>query len=86
MEVYVYSSANKTGYYLYLAEKDNFDVIPDTIKPALGPLSLALTFELHEGRKLAQEDPQTVLTNLAKQGFHLQISDPLLYPDLSRFS
>ncbi len=82
MEVYVYNSSKKTGYYVYLGEKDNFSVIPDSIKPALGELSLALTFELHDGRKLAQEDPQVVRDNIEQRGFHIQISDPLLNPDL----
>ena len=82
MEVYVYNSSKKRGYYVYLAQKDAFDVIPDNLKPALGELSLALTFELTPQRKLAQEDPETVRQNIEKNGFHIQISDPLLNPDL----
>jgi uncharacterized protein YcgL (UPF0745 family) len=77
LDVYVYSSSLKNGYYLYLAKQDNFDVIPASIKPGLGTLTLALTFNLHESRRLATEDPARVLENLEKNGFHLQISDPL---------
>lgn len=82
MEVYVYSSSKKRGYYVYLAEKDTFDVIPDNLRSALGELSLAVTFELSPQRKLAQEDPEKVRQNIEMNGFHIQISDPLLNPDL----
>ncbi len=81
MEVYVYNSSKKSGYYVYLGEKDNFDVLPDSIRPALGDLTLTLTFELNADRKLAQEDPDVVRENIEKRGFHVQISDPMLNPD-----
>lgn len=81
MDVYVYSSSAKNGYYIYLAEKDNFDAIPESIRPRLGKLSLALKIDLKQTRKLATEDPRQVLENLQKSGFHLQISDPLLAAD-----
>lgn len=77
LEVFVYSSSKKSGYYVYLKEKDDFDTIPSSIRPALGDLTLALTFNLSPASKLATEDPQAVLNNLQTRGFHLQISDPL---------
>jgi len=43
----------------------------------LGELSPALTFELTKDRKLATENPETVLQNLQQTGYHLQITDPL---------
>jgi len=78
LDVFVYSSSRKNGYYIYLAEKDNFEAIPESIRPGLGPLNYALTFELDKSRKLASEDPQQVMKNLVDNGFHLQISDPVL--------
>jgi len=44
---------------------------------ALGELQPALTFELTKDRKLATENPETVLQNLQQTGYHLQITDPL---------
>ncbi len=85
MEVYVYSSDRKSGYYVYLANKDAFDVIPDALQSALGKLSLALSFDLNARKKLAQEDPEKVRKNLEQNGFHIQISDPLLNPDQISF-
>lgn len=81
MDVYVYKSARKQGYYLYLAEKEAFDVLPESLRKALGPLELALRFDLHPDRKLARSDPAAVLENMKKQGFHLQIDDPLITPE-----
>ena len=78
MDVFVYSSSRKNGYYIYLAEKDNFDAIPESIRPGLGTLHYALTFELDKTRKLASEDPEKVMKNLVENGFHLQITDPVL--------
>jgi|GEM_PF-4607744 len=35
------------------------------------------TFELTKDRKLASENPETVLENLQLAGYHLQITDPM---------
>ncbi|MEM7257424.1 MAG: YcgL domain-containing protein [Pseudomonadota bacterium] len=77
LEVFVYSSSKKNGYYIYLKEKDGFDNIPPSIRPGLGDLVPALTFDLTAERRLAAEDTKTVLDNLEDRGFHLQITDPL---------
>ncbi|OED40624.1 hypothetical protein AB833_11155 [Chromatiales bacterium (ex Bugula neritina AB1)] len=78
MDVYVYRSEKKTGYYLYLLEKDNFTCVPQALIDALGSLTLALEFTLDANRTLAREDPETVMKNLLENGFHLQINDQLL--------
>lgn len=82
MEVFVYRSNKKVGFYLYLPRKDDFSAVPPDLLKALGKLDFSLEFNLHEGRKLAKEDPAVVLENLNKLGFHLQITDPLATPDI----
>lgn len=82
MEVFVYRSNKKAGFYLYLPKKDDFSAIPPTLLQALGNVEFSLKFELHLERNLAKEDPKTVLDNLHKLGFHLQITDPLATPDI----
>lgn len=77
MKVFVYRSLKKNGYYLYMAEKDNFEKLPQALKDALGKLEFSLDFDLHENRKLATENPQTVIANLQSSGYHLQITDPM---------
>lgn len=82
MEVFVYRSDKKVGFYLYLPRKDDFTAVPADLRQALGKLEFSLEFDLHQGRKLAKEDPAVVLDNLKKLGFHLQITDPLATPDI----
>jgi len=77
MKVFVYHSLKKNGYYLYVPEENNFSKVPDNLLQALGELEPALTFELTKNRKLATENPETVLQNLQQAGYHLQITDPL---------
>lgn len=87
MNVWVYKSERKTGYYLYVATRDDFSEVPDALLKGLGKLDLALEFDLHADRRLASENAETVLNNLDKQGYHLQINDPMIYgsvPDYSR--
>lgn len=77
MQVFVYHSLKKNGYYLYVAEENNFESVPKNLLQALGNLEAALNFELTPERKLASENPQTVIQNLEQSGYHLQITDPL---------
>lgn len=79
MRVWVYKSERKSGYYLYTAVADDFSAVPDPLLTRLGKLELALEFDLRADRKMASEKADIVLGNLANQGYHLQISDPLLY-------
>jgi len=77
MNVFVYRSLKKNGYYLYVPEQDNFEKVPANLLQALGKLEFALDFELVSGRKLATESPEKVKTNLQQIGYHLQITDPM---------
>lgn len=67
----------KNGWYLYMAKRDDFSDVPETVLKGLGELQPALEFVLDATRKLAVENPQEVLKNLQQRGFHLQVSDPL---------
>lgn len=69
----IYRSKHKPGLYLYLAEADKFDVIPQEIMQGLGVLEKSMALELHEGRTLAQSDVTVVMQNLKEHGFHIQL-------------
>ncbi len=73
MQCYVYKGSLKEGAYLYLKRENDFQEVPEALLKSMGKISLALSFELHPERKLAQTDPKLVLENLDKQGFHLQM-------------
>lgn len=77
MNVFVYRSLKKNGYYLYVARENNFEKVPQALLQELGELVPALTFELTKTRKLATENPEKVFNNLQDTGYHLQITDPL---------
>ena len=73
MQVYVYRSSLRADTYLYLKEQDAFDDLPEGLLKLFGEPVFALEFEFTPDRKLAQEDPAKVRSNLESQGFHLQM-------------
>ena len=79
MLAYVYKSLKKADTYLYLAKRDDFAGLPEPLRSQLGGLQFVLEVTLAPGRKLAQEDPEVVRSNLAARGFHLQF--PPSMPD-----
>lgn len=72
MQAYVYKSTRKTDTFVYLAERDDFQRIPETLREPLGELAFVLEVALTAERKLARENTETVRQNLASQGFHIQ--------------
>ena len=70
---HIYRCSAKTDMYIYLAEKDNFDALPDVLRKNLGTLEFTLELTLDRDKKLACEDPVKVMENLKNQGFHLQM-------------
>ncbi|MEN4903952.1 YcgL domain-containing protein [Luteimonas sp. TWI1437] len=82
MHAYVYKSQRKADTYVYLATRDAFDVLPDSLRAELGALVFVLEVALTSERRLARENPAQVRGNLQSQGFHLQmpprsVADPL---------
>jgi len=77
MLCHIYRSNRKTDTYLYLAEKDDFTIVPDELLRVFGPPEFSFSFDLTEERALAREDTDEVLDNLDKQGYHLQLRDDI---------
>lgn len=73
MHCFVYASLRKPDTYLWLAKRDDFGCIPESLALMLGELRLALEVELSGQRKLPQEDAQVVLEHLQTKGWHLQL-------------
>lgn len=59
--------------YVYLRTRDDFNCMPVTLVQNLGVVEFSMQLELSETKKLARENPRTVMENLEKQGFHLQM-------------
>ncbi|HEA26026.1 MAG TPA: YcgL domain-containing protein [Ectothiorhodospiraceae bacterium] len=69
----IYRSKHRPGLYLFLAEADKFEVIPQEIMRSLGELELSMELDLHEERTLALSDVKSVMQNLKEYGFHIQL-------------
>ncbi|MFZ1643801.1 MAG: YcgL domain-containing protein [Candidatus Contendobacter sp.] len=80
MQCAIYKSRRKQDTYLYLAAKDDFSQIPETLLKLIGEMVHLMDLDLSPERKLAQEDTAEVLRNLQERGWHLQVprqDDPL---------
>ena len=69
----IYKSPRKDGMYLYVLKADALKRVPEGLLAAFGAPQLAFELVLTPERQLAREDIATVLENLDKQGYHLQM-------------
>src|SRR3546814_5630070 len=68
MHAYVYKSLRKADTYVYLAEREDFERLPEPLRAQLEPLRFVLDVALVPGRKLAREDVEAASENLVKRG------------------
>lgn len=73
MPCFVYASLRKADTYLWLAGRDAFDVLPESLVLMLGDLRFVMEVQLDTQRKLPNEDTAQVLEHLRTQGWHLQL-------------
>jgi len=73
MNCYIYRCSGKNDMYIYLKDQDDFSVVPDHIKKSLGDTEFSLEVDITPEKKLAKENPETVIANLTEHGFHLQL-------------
>ena len=77
MQAYVYKSQRKADTFVYLAKRDDFAGLPESLRNQLGILSFVLEVALTPERRLARGDAAVVRQNLAMNGFHIQFPPPL---------
>lgn len=73
MHAYVYKSQRKADAYVYLAARDDFSRLPDSLCVQLGALTFVLDVALTPERRLARGDADAVRANIKSQGYHLQL-------------
>lgn len=73
MQCAIYKSLKKQDTYLYMASKDDFSKVPESLLKLLGTPIYVMDLDLSPERKLAQEDAAEVLRNLQERGWHLQM-------------
>src|SRR3546814_9886360 len=78
MHAYVYKSLRKADTYVYLAEREDFERLPEPLRAQLEPLRFVLDVVLTPERRLAREDAATVRENLVVRGFQDRKSTRLL--------
>jgi uncharacterized protein len=76
MRCHVYRCSRRAGTYLYLAQRDAFECVPEPLRAGLGEFEPVLEFVLDERRRLPNEDATVVRGNLESRGFHLQFPPP----------
>lgn len=80
MQCFVYKSMKRAETFVFLRERDAFELLPPPLVASLGPLHFVIELALAPERKLAREDVDTVMANLAGPGFHLQLPPPPVIP------
>lgn len=73
MHCFVYASQRKPDTYVWLAARDEFGVVPESLSMMLGDLRFVLEVQLDDERRLPHEDSRLVLEHLRAQGWHLQL-------------
>jgi uncharacterized protein YcgL (UPF0745 family) len=73
MKAFVYKSARRDDTYVYLRERDTFELLPAPLVERLGALAFVLEVDLAPGRKLARVDADKVRAALQLNGFFLQL-------------
>lgn len=73
MKCSVVRSSLKEYTYIYLLEGQEFEDLPDELQQLFGEPDFVMNLELTPHRKLAYEDINLVMQNLAEHGYHLQM-------------
>jgi uncharacterized protein YcgL (UPF0745 family) len=70
---YVYRGNRKSELYLFLAEEDNFECVPEEVMKGFGRPTKTMELELTPETKMARSKPADILAGLKERGFHLQM-------------
>ncbi len=81
LSCWIYKSTKKDEMYLYLAEEEGFEHIPEPLLKPFGEPVFVMELELSSERKLARADVDAVMTALREEKFYLQMP-PKVNPDL----
>jgi len=80
MIAHIYKSLRKPDAYLYLRDKDAFNLVPEAVREPLGILEFVMSLEITENRVLARANAGVVRSNLTERGFYLQVPPSVLDP------
>jgi uncharacterized protein YcgL (UPF0745 family) len=76
----VYRSTRRDELYVYVLRDSTPDDLPQALGRLTGRLAFVMDLDLHQGRRLARCDVQTVMASLEEQGYYLQMPPTELKP------
>lgn len=74
--LYVYKSSKKQGAYLYLADKEGFEALPEVLKAEFGQPIFVMALAPHKYQALTGLPREKVIAGVQVQGFYLYIPPP----------
>lgn len=78
----VYKGSREDELYLYVARGDDLSELPEELMSRMGDLKEVMTLSLSAERKLARVKTETVLEEIKKNGYFLQLPpnfDPAIF-------
>ena len=69
----IYRSKNKDQMYLYIANKDDFNQVPEKLMKVFGVPEFSMLVNLSKRSKLARVELSQVKAALVEQGYYLQM-------------
>lgn len=72
----IYKSMKKEGMYLYIAKRDDFSAVPETLRQMFGKPQFVMLFNLLGNKPLKRADNREVLQKIQNEGFYLQMPPP----------
>lgn len=69
----IYKGTKKAEMYLYVSSEQGLKEVPDVLLESFGDLSLVMKILLSPEKKLARVDTKTVIEDIQKKGFYLQV-------------
>ncbi|WP_414827898.1 YcgL domain-containing protein [Alteromonas sp. H39] len=69
----VYKTKKKSGMFLYVPKKDDFDEVPDALMKQFGHPELVMMLPLDKREHLGSVEKQKLIAALTEQGYYLQM-------------
>lgn len=73
MQCFIYRSSRKPDHYIFLKEKDQFDLLPSGLVALLGDLVFVFDLDLSTKKELANAKKDQVIESLQNDGYYLQL-------------
>ncbi|GAB3374170.1 YcgL domain-containing protein [Spongiibacter taiwanensis] len=69
----IYRSRRHPGMYLFVDKQEALSRVPEALLQRFGEAEFSMTLLLHPERSLARANAEKVLSEIAEQGFYLQL-------------